>query len=437
MVLIIVLKSKKLKFSLVKKIRLLRTSWNNQKHYLKTYYKTTLILIIQLKNKIIRIVFIPVVALIILFSNGNKISPGSDNPEELLYTLRNSSGNIERPVRSYNFSDNDFNDNLNKVVQCGIKGTGIVTHTTSPKQKIQTFQGLLDEEAKETEREIKRNEKENKQSEKLQNVSQNKQETKKLEDENKQVSKITRIKKIMLSYDNLISRCQYKLEKRAKTSKNSVKRFCYNSGSKIIRKLKFSHYGKFRLYQSINKVTRTTTRPQKNQVQTFQGLLNQEKKEQLQKSSQTEYILNTFENELLKSLAMKTKEELAQAKTALEKKCPIEEMNLTKLKTKMILSAIDDWKSNHEIEGETITEYFERQIKIQIENNSESRWKDFNFEREMKKIEKDFQIDRLDDISNDGSGLPKKIEKMQLDFEIFGIVSDNNKLIGFGITEKN
>ena len=54
-------------------------------------------------------------------------------------------------------------------------------------------------------------------------------------------------------------------------------------------------------------------------------------------------------------------------------------MNLTKLKTNMILSAIDDWKSNHEIEGETITEYFERQIKIQIENDYESRKKDFNF----------------------------------------------------------
>jgi hypothetical protein len=58
MVLIFGLKSKKLKFLLFKKRRLLRTSWNNPKHFLRMYYKATLILIIKLKNKIIQIVVI-------------------------------------------------------------------------------------------------------------------------------------------------------------------------------------------------------------------------------------------------------------------------------------------------------------------------------------------------------------------------------------------
>lgn len=95
-------------------------------------------------------------ALIFFFSNGDNIDPHS--PEKLWDTLRSSSGSIERPVRSYYLSDNVFNDNLNKVVQCGIKGTGIVTLTRPAKQQIQTLQGLLDEEAKETEREMKKNE---------------------------------------------------------------------------------------------------------------------------------------------------------------------------------------------------------------------------------------------------------------------------------------
>ena len=95
-------------------------------------------------------------ALIFFFSNGDNIDPHS--PEKLLDRLRSSSGSIERPVRSYYLSDNVFNDNLNKVVQCGIKGTVIVTRTRPAKQQIQTLQGLLDEEAKETEREMKKNE---------------------------------------------------------------------------------------------------------------------------------------------------------------------------------------------------------------------------------------------------------------------------------------
>jgi hypothetical protein len=429
MVLIFGLKSK----------RLLRTSWNNQKHFLRIYYKATLILIIKLKNKIIQIVVIVGVGFIIFFSNNNKIDADSNNPQKVLYTLRN--GSIERPLRSFNLTDKVSNHNLNSnshiTVECVIKSDS--SRKLRPKkQQTQTLQGLLDEKAKETKKDLKKNQEENKQSDKLQEVSQKQRENKKSEDEKKKVSKITTIKKIMASYDNLLTRCQYKLTKRAKRSKNIVKRFCYNSGSKIIRKLKFSHYAKFRLYGTLygtKKGTLTLTTAPKRKIQTLQGLLDQKDKEQSQKSSSPEYMLNESENQLLKSFAMKTKEKLAQDKTALEKKCHTEEMNLSKLKVKMILSAVENWKSNHEIEGETITEYFERQIKIIKENDGESRLKDFNLKRELKNFEEKFNIHTLGDISNNGSR-KKQIKKTQPEFQIIGILSDDDKLIGFGIKEK-
>jgi len=297
-----------LKLSLFKKIPLLRSSWNNQKHFLRIYYKATLILIIKLKNKIIQIVVIVVAGFLIFFSNGNEIGPDSNNPEKVLYTLRNSYGSIERPLRSSNLTDNVSNHNLNSnshiTVECVIK------------------------------------------------------------------------------------------------SDSSRK-----------------------------------PRPKKQQIQTLQGLLDQKDKEQSQKPSSPEYMLNESENELLKSFAMKTKEKLAQDKTALEKKCHTEEMNLSKLKVKMILSAVENWKSNHEIEGETITEYFERQIKIIKENDGESRLKNFNLKRELKNFEEKFNIHTLGDISNNGSR-KKQIKKTQPEFQIIGILSDDDKLIGFGIKEK-
>jgi hypothetical protein len=254
---------------------LLRTSWNNQKHFLRIYYKSILILIIKLKNKIIQIVVIVVVGFITFFSNNNKIDADSNNPQKVLYTLRN--GSIERPLRSFNLTEKVSNHNLNSnshiTVECVIKSDS--SRKLRPKKQ-----------------------QENKQSDKSQEVSQKQRE-------NKKVSKITTIKKIMASYDNLITRCQYKLTKRAKTSKNIVKRFCYNSGSKIIRKLKFSHYAKFRFYGT-KKGTLTLTTAPKRKIQTLQGLLDQKDKEQSQKSSSPEYMLNESENELLKSFAMKT-----------------------------------------------------------------------------------------------------------------------------------
>ena len=67
------------------------------------------------------------------------------------------------------------------------------------------------------------------------------------------------------------------------------------------------------------------------------------------------------------------------------------------MKKLVILSAVQNWKSNHKIEGETITEYFERQIKIIKENDNKRRLKNFN-------------IHTLGDISNNGSR-KKQIKK--------------------------
>jgi len=141
-----------LKLSLFKKIPLLRSSWNNQKHFLRIYYKATLILIIKLKNKIIQIVVIVVAGFLIFFSNGNEIGPDSNNPEKVLYTLRNSYGSIERPLRSSNLTDNVSNHNLNSnshiTVECVIKSDS--SRKPRPKkQQIQTLQGLLDQKDKE------------------------------------------------------------------------------------------------------------------------------------------------------------------------------------------------------------------------------------------------------------------------------------------------
>lgn len=80
------------------------------------------------------------------------------------------------------------------------------------------------------------------------------------------------------------------------------------------------------------------------------------------------------------------------------------------MKKLVILSAVQNWKSNHKIEGETITEYFERQIKIIKENDNKRRLKNFNLKRELKNFEEKFNIHTLGDISNNGSR-KKQIKK--------------------------